>query len=335
MSRPALAAARTAFVTGGTGFLGLNLLEQLTAAGWQVVALHRPSADLSLVARLPVDLAEGDLLDPASLKRAIPKGVDAVFHMAADTSVWARNNERQTRINVEGTSNVLNAAAAADAGRFVHTSTWNTFGLEQGQLSEASPQLGGQSWINYNRTKFLAEEAVRQAAAAGLPAVILNPCHIMGRYDRHGWARLILDLCNRWIPAAPPGAGAFCHAEEVAKAHIAAAERGHAGRTYLLGGVFASLLQVFWTIGEVTGCKAPRHALPAAAFRLAALFSTGAARITGREPLITPEGAAMVTVSARVVSDLAERDLGYRLVSLRAMIEDSYSWLQSEGLIRP
>ena len=327
------AAAKAAFVTGGTGFLGLNLLEQLTATGWRVVALHRPGADLRLVARLPVALAEGDLLDPASLKRAIPRGVDAVFHVAADTSVWARNNERQTRINVEGTHNILEAAAAAGAGRFVHTSTWNTFGLEQGQLSEASPQLGGHSWINYNRTKFLAEEAVRTAAAAGLPAVILNPCHIMGRYDRHGWARLILDLCNRWIPAAPPGAGVFCHAREVAKAHIAAAERGRASGNYLLGGVFASLLDVFRTIGEVTGRKSPTITLPAAAFRLAARFSTEAARVTGKEPLITPEGAAMVTVSARVVSDLAERELGYRAVPMKTMIEDSYTWLQSEGLI--
>ena len=156
---------RHAFVTGGTGFLGLNLVEQLMAAGWQVTALHRTNSDLAEIRRFPVDLVEGDLTDPASLRRVMPYGLDAVFHLAADTSVWARHDDRQTRINVEGTRNVVEAALAAGAKRFVHTSTWNVYGLEQGAIHESSPQLGATSWINYNRTKFLAEEEVRQGIA--------------------------------------------------------------------------------------------------------------------------------------------------------------------------
>ncbi len=324
---------KTAFVTGATGFLGRNLVEQLEP-DWEVVALHRPSSDVSALGTRAVRWVAGDLLDPACLGRAIPGRVDAVFHLAADTSFWSRHNARQTRVNVEGTANVLEAALAARARRFVHTSTWNTYGLEQGQLSEATPQLGGSSWINYNRTKFLAEQQVRDAVKRGLEAVIVNPCHIMGRYDRHGWARLIIDLCNRWIPAAPPGAGTFCHGEQVAKAHIAAAERGQAGQNYLLGGAFASLLEVFRTIAEVTGCRAPKITLPAGAFRLAARLNVLLAAVTGSEPELTPEGVEMVSVSAKVVSTLAERELGYRPVPLETMIEDSYGWLEAEGLVR-
>ena len=194
--------------------------------------------------------------------------------------------------------------------------------------------MGAGSWINYNRTKFLAEQQVRDAVTRGLEAVIVNPCHIMGRYDRHGWARIIIDLCNRWIPGAPPGAGTFCHAEQVAKAHIAAADRGKAGRNHLLGGDFASLLEVFQTIGEVTGCRAPKIALPAGVFRLAARLNVMLAAVTGREPELTPEGVEMVCLRAKVVSTLAERDLGYRPVPLKTMIEDSYAWLKAEGLLR-
>jgi nucleoside-diphosphate-sugar epimerase len=324
---------KTAFVTGATGFLGLNLVEQLSS-DWEVAALHRPTSNLSALGKFPVRLVEGDLLDPGSLTQAIPGRVDAVFHLAADTSFWSRHDARQTRVNVEGTANILAAALAAEARRFVHTSTWNTYGLEQGELSEEMPQLGGRSWINYNRTKFLAEEQVRDAVKRGLEAVIVNPCHIMGRYDRHGWARLIIDLCNRWIPGAPPGAGTFCHAEQVAKAHIAAADCGETGRNYLLGGNFASLLEVFRTIGEVSGCKTPKITLPAGAFRLAARLNVMLASVTGREPELTPEGAEMVCVSAKVVSTLAERELGYRPVPLKTMIEDSYTWLEADGLLR-
>jgi dihydroflavonol-4-reductase len=134
--------AARAFVTGGTGFLGLNLLEQLVAEGWQVTALHRRTSDLSEIRRFPVDLAAGDLTDPASLRRVIPPGMDAVFHVAADTSVWSRHDDRQTRINVDGTRHIVAAALASGAGRFVHTSTWNVYGLEQGAINERSPQLG-------------------------------------------------------------------------------------------------------------------------------------------------------------------------------------------------
>jgi nucleoside-diphosphate-sugar epimerase len=328
-------ARKTAFVTGATGFLGLNLVEQLTRAGWDVVALHRPSSDLNRLSGFPVEPVVGDLTDPDSLRRAVPQDVDSVFHVAADISMWSRHDARQTAVNVAGTGNLLAAARAAEARRFVYTSTWNTYGLVQREISETYQQLGGSSWINYDRTKFLAEEQVRAAVADGLEAVIVNPCHIMGRYDRHGWARLIIDLCNRWIPAAPPGAGTFCHAQEAAKAHIAAAERGRTGQNYLLGGAFASFLEVFRTVGEVAGCRVPKRTLPAAAFRIAARVAALPSFVTGREPELTPEGVEMVCASAKVVSTRAERELGYRPPPLRIPIADSYEWLEAEGLLRP
>jgi len=327
-------AGKTAFVTGATGFLGLNLVEQLTRAHWNVVALHRPSSTLSHLRDFPVETIEGDLTDLDSLRRAMPQGLDAVFHVAADTSMWSRRAARQTEVNVTGTANVLAAARAARARRLVHTSTWTAYGLEQGEISETCPQLGGSSWINYNRTKHLAEERVREAVKDGLEAVIVNPSHIMGRYDRHGWARLILNLCNKGIPAAPPGAGTFCHAREVAKAHIAAAERGRVGQNYLMSGAFASILEVLQIIGRVAGCRAPKHTLPAAVFRIAGQVNAMLASITGAEPEITPQGVAMVSISAKVVSTRAERELGYRPAPLETMIKDSHAWLSAEGYLR-
>ena len=327
-------ARKTAFVTGATGFLGLNLVEQLTQANWDVVALHRRNSELRHLRRFAVELVEGDLANLASLRRAIPQGTDAVFHVAADTSMWSRNNARQTETNVAGTANMLAAGRQAKARRFVHTSTWNTYGLEQGEISETCQQLGGRSWINYNRTKYLAEELVRDAAKDGMDAVIVNPCHIMGRYDRNGWARIIIDLCNRWIPVAPPGAGTFCHGQEVAKAHIAAAARGKAGRNYLLGGDFATIHDVLRTIGELTGCKAPTRTLPAPAFRLAARLNVILSAVTGKEPELTPEGAEMVCVCARVVSTRAQRELGYEPAPLHTAIRDSCDWLKGQGILR-
>ena len=326
-------AGRSAFVTGGTGFLGLNLIEQLVAQHWQVTALHRPSSDVGLLARFPVRRVAGDILDAESLRRAMPPGVDAVFHVAADISMWSGHAARQTRINVEGTRHVVDAALAAGARRLVHTSTWNTYGVWQGEISEDLPQRGGESRANYDRSKLRAEEEVRQGMARGLDAVIINPAHIMGRYDRKGWARLILAAHERWMPGVPPGAGTFCHAEAVAKAHVAAALRGRSGANYLMSGADASFALLFAVINEVTGARVPLRPLPAVLFRVPARLAVAWAALTGREPAITPEGVAIASGWARVVSRRAEAELGYRPAPLRTMVEDSWRWLLAAGLV--
>lgn len=108
---------KTAFITGATGFIGLNLVAELTARNWQVTALHRPASDLRWLRQFPVSLAEGDLRDPASLVRAMPESVDVVFHVAADTSTWSARDRTQTEINVAGTRNVVQAALRRGAKR--------------------------------------------------------------------------------------------------------------------------------------------------------------------------------------------------------------------------
>ena len=222
-------------------------------------------------------------------------------------------------------------AVARGARRFVHVSTWNTYGLEHARIVEDTPQTGERSWINYTRTKSLAERAVKRAAAEGLPALIVNPSHIMGRYDDHGWGRMIVLVHRRKLPGIPPGAGSFCHAEAVADAMIAAATRGRIGENYLLGGADATFVEVIATIGRLTGRTVPRRAMPAFAIRAVARAKAGLAALTGREPDVTPEAAEMVLAHPRIVSTKARDELGYRPTPLGPMIEDAYRWLKDSG----
>ena len=175
---------------------------------------------------------------------------------------------------------------------------------------------------------------MRKGIARGLDAVIVNPAHIIGRYDRKGWAQLIIAAHERWMPGVPPGAGTFCHAEAVAMAHIAAAERGRCGANYLMSGADASFVELFAAINEVTGARVPLRPLPAALFRLPARLSAAWASLSGKEPAMTPEGVEVAIARARVVSRRAEEELGYRPAPLATLVEDSWRWLLAEGLLR-
>ncbi len=321
-----------ALVTGATGFLGLNLVERLAAAGWEIVALHRAASDTSRLARFPVRRAVGDIADRAAVEAALPANADAVFHCAANTAMWSRRYPEQWRDNVDGTKAVLAAAQSRGAKRFVHVSTISVYGHGHGLITEDSPQVAP-AGLGYGPSKAAAEAAVKAAAAAGYAAVIVNPAHIIGRYDTHNWARMIEMTVKGTIPGVPPGGGSFCHAAAVADAMIAAAARGQPGRNYLLAGADASFLEVFRIIGDLTGKKVPRRAMPAAALRLYARLLTGLAAITGREPQITPAIADVVTGHARFSCDRAIRELGYQPVSLAAMIGDAYAWMRDEGLL--
>ena len=204
---------RTGFITGATGFLGLNVVDALLAQGWRVVALHRSHSNVSRLRERNVSLAEGALDDRASLERAIPGGCDAVFHLAGNVSMWSGHDAQQTRDNVDGTRNVAAAALAKGARRFVHTSTVAVWGRQaRVPFDETAPKNGATSIMNYARSKLRGEDEVKAAVAAGLDAVILNPCHIVGRYDVNGWSKMISLVAGGKLPGVPPGRGSFCDA---------------------------------------------------------------------------------------------------------------------------
>jgi nucleoside-diphosphate-sugar epimerase len=324
---------RTAFVTGATGFLGLNLVEELCSSGYDVTALHRPSSDLRFLQRFDARRAVGSITDEKTVRNAMEEGVDVVFHVAANTGMWARNNAVQTRDNVDGTRNMLEVALAKGAKRFVYTSSITVYGLEDGTFDDDSPLLGRDSWVNYVRTKSLADELVRATAARGLSVVVLRPAHIMGRYDRSNWATLVRLVAREKLPGIPPGSGCFCSGREVARAHIRAAERGGDSEAFVLGGPPASFVELVGVIGEVTGKRVPRRAVPKAVLRLAGHAYAAVSAITGKAPRGTPEGVAVASQNFRVDDSRARRELEYAHVPLHETVRESYEFLRDESLL--
>lgn len=326
---------KTAFVTGATGFVGVNLVKELKEQGWSVVALNRRSSDLRYLEPLGATLVEGDVTDRASIERVMPEDVDVVFHVAGNLSYDSTESAEQTRDNVEGTRNVAAIALAKGAKRLVHTSSVAAFGLHEDVITEKTPSNALSLPVNYNRTKKLAEEEIDKAIKAGLDAVFVNPTGILGPYDRHGFARLIKLVHTRKLPGVGPGGTSFCHVREVARAHIAAAERGRTGERYLLGGTDASYLEFAQRIENAIGGKAPKKPLSPGLLKLLARIMPFFARLVGKKPDITPQVVVFLCGRSYVDSAKAERELGYKPVPLEQMINDSYRWLQQEGLLGP
>jgi nucleoside-diphosphate-sugar epimerase len=322
-----------AFVTGANGFVGLNLVEALLRDGWRVTAMHRRGSEIKYLSRFAAERVEGDIIDADSVRRAMPAGVDAVFHVAGDTSLWSGHDAMQDRVNILGTRHVVETALAQRARRFVHTSTISVYGLQPGRIDENSPQLGGDSPINYQRSKLRAEAEVRAGISRGLDAVILNPAGILGPYDTRGYARLFRLIADGRLPGVPGGARSFCHVREVARAHLSAVRRGRTGENYLLGGTDAALLELVGAIGAALGKPVPSRPTPARLLR--ALGALGALRgkLTGKAPDLTPEVAALATTTTFCDCAKALRELDFRSVPLRDMVADCVAWMRAEGLL--
>lgn len=323
----------TAFVTGGTGFIGINLIELLVREGWSVTALHRATSNLTYLSRFPIALAEGSITDRASLERAIPEGTDVVFHVAADTNFWSKKNAQQDANNIDGTRNMVEVASQKGVRNFIHTSSNAIWGRAQGTIDEETPVEGASSWINYERSKCLAEREAMKGTALGMKVVALNPSEVVGPYDTSSFGRLFFLLRDGDLPAVSPGNIQVTHVYDVVRAHLDAVAKGQSGERYLLTGDEITFPDFVGEIARVSGAKQPMTA-PAWVFKVYARVSVMVAAITGKEPDVTPEIATSMSDTGRTfVCDKAIRELGYRTQAPEVAIRDNYEWLVKEGLL--
>jgi acetylornithine/succinyldiaminopimelate/putrescine aminotransferase/nucleoside-diphosphate-sugar epimerase len=165
-------------VTGATGFIGGHVVQRLLAEGYQVRCLTRGTSDTSLLDKLEVEIATGDLTDARSLARA-SDGCRYVLHCGALVSDWATSQEIE-QINVVGTRNLLEASAQASVERFVHFSSTDVYGYPgSAAVDESYSASRFRNW--YAQTKLAAEAEVRRAEQAhDLETVILRPATVYG-----------------------------------------------------------------------------------------------------------------------------------------------------------
>jgi dihydroflavonol-4-reductase len=328
------------FVTGASGFIGANLVHELLARKHRVKALLRPGSDLLGLRGAEFERVEGDLADGAKLKSAM-RGCDWCFHVAASYHLWLRDYRPMYVANVEGTRNVISAAAAAGCQRIVYTSTVGCIGLPEpieGRIipsDEATPVSGAQMKNHYKRSKWQAEQVATQMVREGLPVIIVNPSAPVGPRDIKPTptGQVILDFLNGKMPAYLDTGLNWVHVRDVAVGHILAAEKGRIGERYILGNAEGNwtMKQAFTILEELTGVRAPRFRVPYSLALVAAYANEALSLLTRRPPKAPLAGVRMARYKMYFNPYKAIRELGLPQTPPKQALADAAEWFRGNG----
>jgi len=329
------------FVTGGSGFIGANLIHELAARGHRVKALLRPNSDRRGLEGATYEAIEGDVLDAASLERGL-QGCDWCFHVAASYHLWLKDYAPMYAANVEGTRTVLGAAVKAGCSRIVYTSTVGCIGLPVERDGVVTPTdetafcSEAQMSNHYKRSKWQAEQVALEMARAGKPTVIVNPSAPIGPRDVKPTptGQVIVDYLQRKLPAFLDTGLNWVHVRDVAIGHILAAERGRIGERYILGNAEGNwtLQEALGVLEQMTGIPAPKFRVPYSVAYAAALVDESISSLTGRPPKAPIAGVRMAKYKMFFNPAKAIRELGLPQTPPREALSDAVDWFRANGM---
>jgi nucleoside-diphosphate-sugar epimerase len=311
----------TAFLTGGSGFVGGALIERLRREGWDVRALARSERAAARVGERGAEIVRGTLDDRESL-RAGAEGAEVAFHAAAKVEDWGDPADFE-RLNVQGTRNVIDACREAGVRRLVHVGT--EAALMAGQplvnVDESAP-LRPDSPALYPSSKAKAEQLVRAANGDRLETVVVRPRFVWGRGDSTLLPQIV-DLVRsgrfRWV-----GGGrhltATTHIDNTVEGLWLGATRAPAGGVYFVTDGEPVVFREFLTALVATqGVEIPDKSVPAGVANAAARALEALWRGLRRRgnPPITRFAVWVSGQECTIDISRAERELGYRPVTSR------------------
>jgi dihydroflavonol-4-reductase len=320
-------------LTGATGFIGWHVARALVARGDVLTCLCRPTSDRADLEDLDITWVVGDLCDKASLHRAIA-GAEVLFHCAADYRLYARDPAELYRNNVEGTRNVLEAAAETGVRKVVYTSSVGTLGLSGRAPANENARAGLDEMVgDYKRSKFLAERVVDEWVARGLPVVLVSPSTPVGERDAKPTptGRIVVDFLQGRLPAYVDTGLNLVDVRDVAVGHLLAAERGRSGETYILGNRNMTLEELLELLGRLTQLPPPRLKLPHWIPLALAHLEEPLCRWLGRDPRVPLDGVRMSRSLMFFDSSKAVQELGFPQSPIETALARALGWFIGHG----
>lgn len=322
-------------VTGGTGLVGSHVLYQLALKNENIIALVRNkkrvdiikkvfsyySADTSLINK--IEFVEGDVLN-AELLSEIMKKVNLVYHCAAVVSFDPKDADNMTKINVEGTKNIVNSALSANIKKLCYVSSTAAIGKNTtGEYNTESTPWTKDGASNYSISKYRSEQEVWKGIASGLNTVIVNPSIIIGPGD---WGKSSTSLFNEvWkgLLFYTGGTNAFVDVRDVADSMISLMESNVTNERFLCVSENISFEQLFKWMAQYLGKKEPLFKATKPFTDVAWRFEKTKQLLTGKTPRITKESARSSQSIQLFSNEKIKKAINKEFISVEQSIADT------------
>jgi dihydroflavonol-4-reductase len=308
-------------------------VERLIADGRAVRALARSDESARALRELGAEPVRGDVLDAESLRAAM-RGSDLVYHVAGVNALCLRDPSPLFGVNVEGSRNVMRAAADAGVPRVVYTSSAATIGEARGTFgSETSPHRG--SFLSgYERSKYEAEQAVLSVAReTAVEVVCVNPASVQGPGRATGSTKLLLDYLNGRLKVIVDATISLVDIADCTEGHLLAEARGRPGERYLLSGATITVREGIDLLERVTGVHERVRTLPPLVATAGAVAAETAARLRRKSPRLCRDLVRTALHGHAYDGSKATRELGLSYTPLEETIRRTVEWFREEGLV--
>jgi nucleoside-diphosphate-sugar epimerase len=303
------------FLTGGTGFIGGEVVRQLRERGDEVVCLVRSPEKAGKLTELGCKMVSGDLGDAAAIRGGM-EGCDAAVHAAAmyEVGIPASQHPAMWEANVAGTERVLTAALEAKVPKVVYVSTVGIFGNTHRKVVDESYEHPGKEFTSYyEETKLEAHRIARRMIAEGLPGIIVQPGGVYGPGDTSQVADLLEQFLAGKLPLLPFPELGICltHVEDIAAGILLALDAGRLGETYVLSGPATTMREAIEVVAGLSGRKAPKRAMPVALMKAMTPIGPLVGKLMGQPPNLRELISSADGVTFWATHEKATRELGY------------------------
>jgi nucleoside-diphosphate-sugar epimerase len=323
------------FITGATGYIGHQLALTLANQGNRVHILVRNPSSPNIPDHANIMVFEGDITNMASIKKAMA-GCEQVYHTAAVVKIFAKDPSIFYKVNVDGTRNLLNTALETGIKKFVYTSSCGVIGASVlTPKTEKDPRT--ESFDNdYEFTKFLAENLVKEYVHKGLFTVIVSPSKVYGPgIETHSvsinWA--ISNFIKGKLTIVPKPANIlsnYCFINDIVNGHILAMQHGLGAEKYILGGENISYETFFSELRLLSGSKARIIQAPQFVVKIWANIQWCKYLITKKEPFVTAKSIHHLFLNKIYSNEKAKQKLGYNTTPLREALKQTIQFLKSK-----
>jgi dihydroflavonol-4-reductase len=314
------------FVTGGTGFIGGEVVRQLRSRGDDVVCLVRNPEKAARVEALGCELVRGDLGDERAIRDGMA-GCDAVIHAAAvyEVGIPASQRPAMKEANVGGTERVLGAALENKIPKVVYVSTVGIFGNTHGKVVDESYEHPADGFTScYEQTKWEAHQGAKRLIGEGLPCVIVQPGGVYGPGDTSSVGQLLEQFLAGKMPLMPFPELGIClsHVEDIAAGILLGLDKGKAGEAYVISGPVTTMREAIGVVAEEAGKKPPRGALPTPLLKALVPVGPLVGKLMGQPPNLRELISSADGVTFWASYEKAKRELGYEPRGLRQGLHD-------------